>query len=194
MSFIKTPKRSLLSRAAATSATSATSRTSANMPRCIAAALDPQTLIEQMLHAFQCDALRRFLAAVVAEHEVKVALTQVTRSSPQQMRTSVIARLRRAGDIAAFWSAHAAERETLFVATFMRGVQELIGAQVVGNTCTPSDVTFAIVRSALHRLDDQAPAQSRLLRLALGWGNEDEVDAVYVPRIQHTVRQSLRSV
>lgn len=159
-------------------------------------ALDPDlpTPIEQMLQGIESGALREFLSDVVAEHVVSLALIPVTHPDPQEPRTSTFARLLQACSITGFWSVHASERETLFVATFIRGVQELLGSQVVGNTCTASEVMFAIVRAALHRLDDQAPAHSRVLRLMLGWGNEDEVDAVYVPHIRHTMHQALRSV
>ena len=164
---------------------------------------EPQSQVEQMLEGIECQALSEFLGAVVAEHEVRLALklalnqgglTQFRRQGPLALRTSTFARLLQACYITGFWSVHAAERETLFVATFIRGLQELLGSQVVGNTCTASEVMFAIVRAALHRLDDRAPEHSRVLRLMLGWGNEDEVDAVYVPHIRHTMHQALRSV
>lgn len=163
------------------------------MPGDLAGDSDPRHKIEQILHRIADEALREFLADVVAEPGVRLALMPVTEERPLRPRTSVLARLLQASYTASVWSAHDAQRETLFVATFIRGVQELLGAQVADNTCTPSELTLAIVRSALHRLDDKAPAQSRLLRLALGWGNEDEVDAVLVPHIRHTVLQALRS-
>ena len=198
MTSIKTPGQQLLAYASSTTATPRRPNkrfpsVPQRFPGCVVKT-DSRTQIEQTLGAVQCAALRQFLSAVVAEHEVKLVLTHVPRLIPQQNQTPVLVQLRRAAQITCFWSVHTAERETLYVATFIRGVQELLGSQVVGSTCTASELTFAIVRVALHRLDDQAPAQSRLLRLALGWGNEDEVDAVYVPRIQHTVLQALRSV
>lgn len=154
---------------------------------------EPQSQLEQMLEGIECEALRHFLGAVLAEHEVRLAINQAMHHGPGGKRSN-FAQLLQACHITGFWSVHAVEREALFVATFIRGVQELLGLQLVGNTCTASEVIFAIVRSALHRLDDQAPIHSRLLRLMLGWGNEDEVDSVYVPRIQSSMLQALHSV
>lgn len=152
---------------------------------------DPQSLIDKLLRSVDCQALRQFLASVLAESDVAQALTRLRHHGKPLPITS----LRRAAEMARCWSAFGAqERETLFVATLVRGVQELLADQVVGNSCTPSELMFAIVRSALHRLDDAAPRQASLLRLALGWGNEDEIDAFYVPRIQDTVLRALSSV
>jgi hypothetical protein len=53
---------------------------------------------------------------------------------------------------------------------------------------------FTLARKALHRLDDQAPRCSRLLRLSLGWGCEDDVDDFYVPRLQIAVQRALTQV
>jgi len=152
---------------------------------------DPQFLIEATRQAVDCEHLRDFLGTVLAERDVAQALARGRGNG----HPPPIVSLRRAAEMARCWSAFGAqERETLFVATVLRGVQELLADQVVGSRCTPSELVFAIARSALHRLDDAAPRPASLLRLALGWGNEDEIDAFYVPRIQHTVMQALSSV
>ena len=85
------------------------------------------------------------------------------------------------------------ERAVLFVATVIRGIQALLSDYVVG-PANLEDVMFTLVRPALHRLDDSAPRQACLLRLSLGWGNADEVDAFYVPRLQESVARALRAV
>lgn len=160
---------------------------------------DPQALMHKLLQALDCAALREFLAQVLAEPEVARALSQRRRRNGALTHASshlpMIVPVRRAAEMARCWSVHGAqERETLYVATVIRSVQELLADQVVTDRCSPCELMFAIVRGALHRLDDAAPRQASLLRLALGWGNEDEIDAFYVPRIQHTVQQALASV
>lgn len=152
---------------------------------------DPRRSIEAAVQAINCEHLRAFLGTVLDQPDVVQALAWGRGNG----HPPPIVSLRRAAEMARCWSAFGAqERETLFVATVLRGVQELLADQVVGSRCTPSELVFAIARSALHRLDDAAPRPASLLRLALGWGNEDEIDAFYVPRIQHTVMQALSSV
>lgn len=159
------------------------------------AAPTPQTLIKQTLEAINNEALRQFLLAVLQETEVRLVVSQFDRLPLRSGRRYRIEQLHHAGSIARFgldWLA--ADKETLYVATLIRGIQELMVPQIVGNSCTPSHLMFSIVCSALHRLDDAAPRQAWLLRLALGWGNEDEVDAVLTPLIRHTVHKALSSV
>ena len=159
------------------------------------AAPTPQTLIKQTLEAINNEALRQFLNAVLQITEVRLVVSQLDSLPLRSGRRYRIEQLHHAGSIARFGLAWiAAEKETLYVATLIRGIQELMVPQIVGNSCTPSHLMFSIVCSALHRLDDAAPRQSWLLRLALGWGNEDEVDAVLTPLIRHTVHKALSSV
>ena len=84
------------------------------------------------------------------------------------------------------------ERDILYVATFVQGCRSLLAHCVVGDVDL-DDVLFTIVRGFLHRLDDAAPRQASLLRLCLGWGNSDEIDDYYVPRLQQAVHRALRT-
>ena len=159
------------------------------------AAPTPQTLIKQTLEAINNEALRQFLNAVLQITEVRLVVSQLDSLPLRSGRRYRIEQLHHAGSITRFgldWLA--ADKETLYVATLIRGIQELMVSQIVGNSCTPSHLMFSIVCLALHRLDDAAPRQAWLLRLALGWGNEDEVDAVLTPLIRHTVHKALSSV
>lgn len=155
----------------------------------------PQTLIKQTLEAISNEALRQFLNAVLQEREVRLVVRQFDSLPHRSGRRYRIEQLHHAGSIARFGLAWIAEdRDALYVVTLIRGIQELMVPQIVGNSCTPSNLMFSIVCSALHRLDDAAPRQAWLLRLALGWGNEDEIDAVLTPLIRHTVNKALSSV
>jgi hypothetical protein len=141
--------------------------------------------------------LREFLQSLVQEPEVALALcTPIPQLS---ISTACVPRypmkaLSRAAEMAGYWCALGAmERDVLYVATLIRGVQTLLVNTVAGSADL-EDILFTLARRALHRLDDRAPRQATLLRLALGWGNADEVDAYYVPRLQEAVARALRTV
>jgi hypothetical protein len=156
---------------------------------------DPQTQIEQILETINSEALRKFLQCVLEEREVCQAVSQLAKRRHKAGHLYRIEQLDHAASITRTWLDWIdPDKETLYVATLIRGIQELLTPQIVGNSCTPSNLMFSIVCSALRRLDDEAPRQAWLLRLALGWGNEDEIDAVYIPRIHHIVNRALCSV
>ena len=155
----------------------------------------PQTVINQTLDGINCLALRQFLQTVLAEREVMQAVSQPANRCHKVDLIYRIEQLHHAASITRTWLDWIdSDKETLYVATLIRGTQELLTPQIVGNSCTPTSLMFSIVCSALRRLDDEAPRQAWLLRLVLGWGNEDEIDAVYVPRIHHIVNRALYSV
>ena len=141
--------------------------------------------------------LREFLQSLVQEPEVAQALSTPVAQLP--LSTACVPRypmkaLSRAAEMAGYWCAlGAVERDVLYVATLIRGVQTLLVNTVAGSADL-EDILFTLARRALHRLDDRAPRQATLLRLALGWGNADEVDAYYVPRLQEAVARALRTV
>ena len=141
--------------------------------------------------------LREFLQSLVQEPEVALALCTPVAQLP--ISTACVPRypmkaLSRAAEMAGYWCALGAmERDVLYVATLIRGVQTLLVNTVAGSADL-EDILFTLARRALHRLDDRAPRQATLLRLALGWGNADEVDAYYVPRLQEAVARALRTI
>lgn len=141
--------------------------------------------------------LREFLQSLVQEPEVAQALCTPVAQLP--LSTACVPRypmkaLSRAAEMAGYWCALGAmERDVLYVATLIRGVQTLLVNTVAGSADL-EDILFTLARRALHRLDDRAPRQATLLRLALGWGNADEVDAYYVPRLQEAVARALRTL
>ena len=158
------------------------------------ACVDSDPLLLDVVSRVQNPALREFMDSVLHEPEILQALTaQVMKSTSPSSITSTypIQALRRAGELAAYWcGCGGEERDVLFVATLVQGTQKLLGPAVLGAS-TVEDVMFTLVRKALHRLDDRAPRCSRLLRLSLGWGCEDEIDDFYVPRLQIAVQRAL---
>ena len=174
----------------------------------------PDRLLMDVVRRVKTPALQDFLTTVIHEPEIYQALTTATfvskdtsahlktrpglatrRKQPSAAACSCpIHALRRVAETAAYWSALGGEeRDVLFVATLLRGSQRLLAPIVLGGS-TVDDVMFTLVRRSLHRLDDQAPRCSRLLRLALGWGCADEIDDHYVPRLQITVERALAQV
>jgi hypothetical protein len=153
--------------------------------------VDPVQLLEAAVQHVKTPALREFFCAVVQEPEIYQTLTRLTPASQTGRMSCPIQTLRRAAELASYWCASGAqERDVLFVATVLLGTQGLIGPMVMGDA-SASDVMFTLVRKALHRLDDQSPRCANLLRLSLGWGNEDEIDDFYVPRLQQAVLRAL---
>lgn len=170
---------------------------------------DPAQLLDAAVQQVKTPALREFFQAVVQESEIYQTLTSLTPSSQlhsSQATTCLsksgesgrvifpIQTLRRAGELASYWCASGAqERDVLFVATVLRGTQALIAPLVMGDAST-ADVMFTLVRKALHHLDEQSPRCANLLRLSLDWGNGDEIDDFYVPRLQQAVQKALTQV
>lgn len=170
----------------------------------ITVGLPAKELIRQAMAKVAHLELHTFLNLVAAEPEVRQALSTpiagpaASAASGQRLPLSFqsypVQTLRRAGELASFWCANGQnERDVLYAATFIAGIGHLLASSVVGHSSL-DDVLFTLVRPHLHRLDDSAPHQASLLRLALGWGNADEVDAWYVPRLQEAVARALSAV
>ena len=151
---------------------------------------NPQAMVDAAVKAATHPELRAFLAEVFAETDVLQVVTQRQKSRNHAPRYPIES-LSRAAQAASYWHAYELrEREVLYVAIVIQGVKQLLEPCIVGNS-SPDDVMATIARSALHRLEEAAPYQAWLLRMTLGWGNADEVDAYYVPRLQQAVALGL---
>jgi len=170
----------------------------------ITVGLPAKELIRQAMAKVAHPELHTFLTLVASEPEVRQALSTPMAGSaasaasaprlPLSFQSYPVQMLRRAGELASFWCANGQnERDVLYAATFIAGIGHLLAGSLVGQSSL-DDVLFTLVRPHLHRLDDSAPHQASLLRLALGWGNADEVDAWYVPRLQEAVARALSAV
>lgn len=153
-------------------------------------------LLRQAVAKLRQPELHAFLSAVVAEPEVAQALNcpLAAKGKSRFLPTYPVQALRRAAELASFWCGFGPqEREVLYAATFIQGLRHLLADVVVG-AASLDDILFTLVRPHLHRLDERAARHASLLRLALCWGNADEVDAHYVPRLQEAVSRALRCV
>jgi hypothetical protein len=90
------------------------------------------------------------------------------------------------------------QTEVIYAATLILGLQNLLKASgdqggdgVLSNSAV-SDVFFTICHPALRRLESQAPVHAALLRVALNWGNVDEMLDEEAQRMQSIVRQASR--
>jgi hypothetical protein len=155
-----------------------------------------QLLIQAIAH-IKHPGLQRLLSAVLSEPEAQLALLTPYPESAKPRSWAPrfpVETLRRGAELASFWCVLCQdERDVLYVATFIKGLSSLLLPFVVG-TANLDDILFTLVRPALHRLDHSSPAQGQLLRLALGWGNADEVDSGYAPAMVEAIKRALLAV
>jgi hypothetical protein len=157
---------------------------------------DPEKLLQQTASQVRHPGLQGLLVQFINEPEIRQVLTRLAepQSPGAKHPTLTIQQLRRAAELAQYWCAFGREeREVLYVATLVQGCQSLLES-TLSPGASAADVLFTIVRSSLHRLDDRYPRQAFLLRLSLGWGNADEGDEYYVPRLQQSVERALSKV
>jgi hypothetical protein len=84
------------------------------------------------------------------------------------------------------------EEEVMYVGTWLVGIGVVMKPQIVNGNCTPREQLNTIVRPALNRLDCQAYGHLWLLRHALDWGLEDEVDLVRgLKQMRYGIKQAL---
>lgn len=152
--------------------------------------VDPDDLVRDAVLKVRNEGLQTFLKRLVLEPEVLPVLTQRINSNGVYQRHA-IQYLRVAAESIQYWCAMGQEeRQVLYAATFVLGIQTLLQECIVGNA-TARDVMFTIARPHLYQLDESAPRSASLLRQCLGWCNEDEVDGEYVPRLQQSVQRAV---
>lgn len=157
------------------------------------AGVDPQSVIQYTLAQMRHTEVRSFIGTVFAEPEIRqLLISRFSATTPPSRNPRYgIEFLRSAANHASYWCVLGRdERDALYAATLLAGLKALLLQGIVGGA-SADDVLLTIVRSALHRLDDDAPHQAMVLRLCLGWGNADEIDQHYVPQLQHAVRRAL---
>lgn len=151
-------------------------------------------------------ALIRFVQAVLKEPECKRVMEMPLTSSGSSS-SAPVERFHAAGWRARRYSAPSRiQAEVIYAGTVILGLQNLMRATVrsefVGDTtardvdllanCAQDDVFRAIARSALYKLETEAPIHAGLLRIVLNWGNQDEMLDEETQRMQSIARQSSR--
>lgn len=165
--------------------------------------------VQNLMDGLKNAALIRFVEAVLSEPECQRVLA-LPMASSGVFTTPPEQRLRAAAQSTLLYPAPSrVQSDVIYAATLILGLQNLMKAamrtQFVGDEANPSalgvdllsncgseDVFRSIVRSALYKLEEQAPIHAALLRIALGWGNQDEMMDGEAQRMQSIVRQSSR--
>jgi hypothetical protein len=121
--------------------------------------------------------LQYFLVAVLSQTEVRQILTLsvVVKGATAGPRIAQLLPIAKRFQQMTFFSA--AEREAIYVATILHGIEYWLKPCVQGST-TVRDVMATIVQDALRRLDRENSKASQALRLCMGWGNVDEESAL----------------
>jgi hypothetical protein len=153
--------------------------------------LDAQDVIQDTMEGIRHPGLRAFLQAVVKEPEVNFVMSMCRNAHTRNQQYGVEC-LHGAARVASTNRVIGdAQREVVYAATILMGCRTLIAPSKASKS-TADDILFTIVRQALHRLDNSAPKQARLLRLCMGWGNEEEMASDVMSGLTRLIHQSLK--
>jgi hypothetical protein len=151
---------------------------------------DPQDVIQDNMAAIQNPQLREFLQAVVQEPEVKFLMCMRRNANSRKQQYGVECLHLAAREASCHHAISPRQREAVYTATILMGCKTLLVPNKSSKS-TADDILFTIVRQALHRLDDSAPKQARLLRLCLGWGSEEETQTDIHYGLKRLINDSL---
>jgi hypothetical protein len=153
--------------------------------------LDPQDVVHDTMEGIRHPALRAFLQAVVKEPEVNFVMLMCRNAKKRNQQYGVECLHGAAKAASSNRVISDAQRDVVYTATILMGCRTLIAPNKASNS-TSDDILFTIVRQALHRLDDSAPKQARLLRLCMGWGSEEEMASEVMVGLTQLIHQSLK--
>jgi hypothetical protein len=153
----------------------------------------PQQLMRNAVSALSAAPMRSFLADFFDQPEIQAILKKtVGVSTGSELRRYTIQILRSAAETAAYSSSFgAAEREALYVATFIEGCRPYLASYLAPGS-TVDDVLYTLVHEGLSRLGRQDERLASLVRMCLGLGLPDEIDDFYVPRLRLGVQRALK--
>ena len=153
----------------------------------------PQQLMRKAVSALSAAPMRSFLADFFDQPEIQAILTSsVGDMAGSALRRYAIQILRSAAETAAYCSSFgAAEREALYVATFIEGCRPYLASYLAPGS-TVDDVLYTLVHEGLSRLGRQDERLASLVRMCLGLGLPDEIDDFYVPRLRLGVQRALK--
>jgi hypothetical protein len=154
---------------------------------------------ENLLDDLKHPALIRFIEAVMQEPECERVLNAPLDSANLLISPPIQRRRAAAWSTLLYRVQSRIQADVIYAATVMLGLQNLMKAArqsaADGNgfaNCGQDDMFRSIVRSALYKLEAEAPIHANLLRIALNWGNQDEMLDEEAHRMQSIVRQSAR--
>jgi hypothetical protein len=152
--------------------------------------IDPQDVISDTIAAIQHPSIRQFLKSVVQEPEVNFLMCMRRHANTRKQQYGVECLHRAAREASGIHIIAPQQREVVYAATILLGCKSLLQAPSSSKS-TPDDILFTIVHKALRQLDSTAPKQAHLLRLCMGWGNEEEVQADVFRGLKQIMHRSL---
>lgn len=114
-----------------------------------------------------------FLIAVLSQCEIRQILTRPIAENDANTGPRIVQLLPIANRFKQMTFFTAFEREVIYVATILHGIQYWLESCEQGKTAA-RDVTVSIVQDALRRLDREDTKASQSLRMCMGWVNVDE--------------------
>ena len=153
----------------------------------------PQQLMRNAVSALSAAPLRSFLTDLFDQPEIQaIMMSSAGDMAGLALRRYTIQILRSAAETAAYSSSFgAAEREALYVATFIEGCRPYLTSYLAPGS-TVDDVLYTLVHEGLSRLGRQDERLASLVRMCLGLGLPDEIDDFYVPRLRLGVQRALK--
>ena len=153
----------------------------------------PQQLMRKAVSALSVAPMRSFLAEFFDQPEIQaILMSSVGDLAGSALHRYTIQILRSAAETAAYSSSFgAAEREALYVATFIEGCRTYLASHLAPGS-TVDDVLYTLVHEGLSRLGRKDERLASLVRMCLGLGLPDEIDDFYVPRLRLGVQRALK--
>jgi hypothetical protein len=145
-------------------------------------------LIGNVCNSLQTTSLRHFLGNIVIKPEVRNVLCQqaMVHGRPTGLRIQKL--LQKAREVQTWWSFEEEDREAVFVAMFMHGIDYWL------SPCFQDGVSIKgyvreIVTPELRMVDRNNPRAGQTLRLCMGWANDDD-ESMFADHMERRMRMA----
>jgi hypothetical protein len=145
-------------------------------------------LIGNVCNSLQTTSLRHFLGNIVIKPEVRNVLCQqvMVHGRPTGLRIQKL--LQKAREVQTWWSFEDEDREAVFVAMFMHGIDYWL------SPCFQDGVSIKgyvreIVTPELRMVDRNNPRAGETLRLCMGWANDDD-ESMFSEQMERRMRMA----
>ena len=145
-------------------------------------------LIGNVCNSLQTTSLRHFLGNIVIKPEVRKVLCQqaMVHGRPTGLRIQKL--LQKAREVQTWWSFEDEDREAVFVAMCMHGIDYWL------SPCCQDGVSIKgyvreIVTPELRMVDRNNPEAGQTLRLCMGWANEDD-ESMFSEHMERRMRMA----
>ena len=130
-------------------------------------------LIGSVCNALQTTSLRHFLSNIIIKPEVRNVLCQqaMVHGRPTGLRIQKL--LQKAREVQTWWCIEEKDRDAVFVAMFMHGIDYWLSPCFQDGVFIQGYVR-EIVTPELRMVDRNNPSAGQTLRLCMGWANDDD--------------------